>query len=865
MKKTLWLGLVLLMVCIFTFSACDNGDTPPNSDGGNNQQITEENENNNSGSENSNNPIGCQHTFGSWNTIKQATCKEEGKLVRTCSKCSETEESTVSKNNIHTEVVDAAVSATCTVDGKTEGKHCSICGKTIVEQTTVKASGHTEVVDPAVNATCEIEGKTEGKHCSVCDTVIVKQNSINIIDHVYQYGFCSMCKCVDTVTKQTEIDTENVRHQEEIDSIESFYSSTISALEQHINSLKSTYNISYTYETSYCRTLISDGVSEISRLERRISALSGSTNSGDIAERRKLESQLAEKRSEVEIYYKHIAINDCYIQIENYECEYQSRIERENETHIANLEYIDIKYKCYEDGHSVSIIAQTNPTCEENGLTAGVYCETCSKFVVDQEKILTSGHDINDVTGICDVCQSNIADIGFIFEWIEALNGYKLVEYLGNDTSVVIPSQYKGKDVIAIGTDVFNGCTHVLNIVVPESVVVINGSAFSGCSSLQSITLPFVGYGIIEDGDKYLTSTPPSTLTFGYIFGKSYYDGSVAVDSFGGNTFYVPKTLKSVTITGGNIFLRAFEDYDNIEYITLGENVRKIGALAFYDVSSLKEVNISDGIIEIDKGAFCDCNALISINVGKNNPNYQSIDGNLYSKDGKTLMKYADGKTEGIFVIPDGVTDIGYYAFNMMKNIVSITIPNSVTIIGTYAFQGCDKLVEVINQSAISFTKGSSDHGYIAQNALVIHNGQSKITNIDNYLFYTHGEANYLLGYVGNDTDLTLPNSYNGENYEIYHHAFFERADITSVIIPNSVTSIGQRAFCVCTGLISITIPDSVTTIGEVAFFKCSSLTSIHYGGLTSQWTTISKNSDWNDTSTGNCTVYCTNGELAKK
>ena len=82
MKKTLWLVLVLLLVCVFALSACDNGDTPSNNDNGNDQQTTEENGENNSGGENDNSstPVGCQHTFGSWSTVKQATCKEEGKL-----------------------------------------------------------------------------------------------------------------------------------------------------------------------------------------------------------------------------------------------------------------------------------------------------------------------------------------------------------------------------------------------------------------------------------------------------------------------------------------------------------------------------------------------------------------------------------------------------------------------------------------------------------------------------------------------------------------------------------------------------------------------------------------------------------------
>ena len=170
MKKTVWLALILMLLCVFALSACDNADTPPNND--NFQQTTGENGDNNS----PDNPTVCQHTFGEWDTVKQPTCKEEGKRTRTCSTCSEVEEETIPKNEDHTPVIDAAVPATCKDTGLTEGSHCSVCNEVLVAQTVApKTEDHTPVIDAAVPATCKDTGLTEGSHCSVCNEVLVAQ------------------------------------------------------------------------------------------------------------------------------------------------------------------------------------------------------------------------------------------------------------------------------------------------------------------------------------------------------------------------------------------------------------------------------------------------------------------------------------------------------------------------------------------------------------------------------------------------------------------------------------------------------------------------------------------------------------------
>ena len=163
------------------------------------------------------------HQYGSWMTAKAATCLEEGMQMKTCSLCGDKKTQSTAKTG-HTEVKDAAVEATCTSTGKTEGSHCSVCGTVIKAQTeiakkahtygswkvvksvtctvdgskersctecgkketqAIAKTGHTEVKDAAVEATCTSTGKTEGSHCSVCGTVIKAQTEIAKKAHTY--------------------------------------------------------------------------------------------------------------------------------------------------------------------------------------------------------------------------------------------------------------------------------------------------------------------------------------------------------------------------------------------------------------------------------------------------------------------------------------------------------------------------------------------------------------------------------------------------------------------------------------------------------------------------------------------------------
>ena len=355
----------------------------------------------------------------------------------------------------------------------------------------------------------------------------------------------------------------------------------------------------------------------------------------------------------------------------------------------------------------------------------------------------------------------------------------------------------------------------IKNIIVQEGITEIEQGAFNGCNNLESITIPFIG-------DVMRAADDTHQYPFGYIFGTNSYNGgdqtyqlNYDVTSADGiitvgttySYYYIPLSLRSVTVTGGNILYGAFYGCSNLTNITLSDNVANIGEKAFFNCDGLTSIIMPDGVTSIGDEAFFSCNSLTSITISDS---VTSI-GEEAFRECRALKS---------ITIPDSVASIGDGAFRYCDSLASVVIPVSVTSIGDYAFSGCSLLTSIVVPDSVTHIGEKAFSSCSLTNITLPFVGESPNSTENTHFEYIFGSWNNGVPDMLKEVVIT-----GGTN--IGERAFYECGYLTSIIIPNSVTSIGDRAFSGCSSLASITIPNSVKSIDNYAFSSCDSLTSI--------------------------------------
>ena len=263
--------------------------------------------------------------------------------------------------------------------------------------------------------------------------------------------------------------------------------------------------------------------------------------------------------------------------------------------------------------------------------------------------------------------------------------------------------------------------------------------------------------------------------------------------------------------------------------VVIPEGVTSISDFAFGLNSTMTSVTIPKTVTAIGEDTFSTCSGLTKFVVKSGNPSYSSQDGVLYNKD-KTLLMLCPAKKTGTLSIPDTVTSLGDWAFELCAELTGITIPKSLTSIGRFTFGACRSLTSIsVDSGNPAF---SSQDGVLYnkdRTTLIMCPAKKTSVSIADSVT-TIGEKAF--SGCGKLKSISLPASVTS----IGNSAFVGCSGLTNLTLPSSVKTVGAYAFQYCTALKSVFVPKSVTSIGMWAFIDCDSLATVYYAGSREEW-----------------------------
>ncbi|MEE1365723.1 MAG: leucine-rich repeat protein, partial [Muribaculaceae bacterium] len=318
------------------------------------------------------------------------------------------------------------------------------------------------------------------------------------------------------------------------------------------------------------------------------------------------------------------------------------------------------------------------------------------------------------------------------------------------------------------------------SVTIGNSVTSIGDYAFEGCSGLTIV--------YINDLEAYCNIEFANYNANPVYYAKNLYlNGSLIED------LVIPEGVAKISDY-------SFRGLNHIKTVTIPNSVTSIGYRAFYGCSGLTSIEIPNSVTSIGGDAFGWCSGLTSVTIG-----------NSVTSIGDYAFESCSGLTS--IEIPNSVTSIGDYAFSDCSGLTSVEIGNSVTSIGNYAFYSCESLTSIeIGNSVTSIGKFAFEG---------CENLTSVVWNVKKCSDFSFSSRPFKN--CPNITSFT----FGDEVEHIPAYLCYNLSKLTSIQIPNSVTSIGGTAFEGCKSLTSIVIGNSVTSIRDHAFAYCSSLTKI--------------------------------------
>ena len=368
--------------------------------------------------------------------------------------------------------------------------------------------------------------------------------------------------------------------------------------------------------------------------------------------------------------------------------------------------------------------------------------------------------------------------------WATENGVHKLIAYIGDATTVVLPDKYQGTDYV-INDYAFYGCD-VVDVTIPASVTAIGNNAFQNCRALKNIAIPSSVRNIPSyafDGCSSLTNVElPSTIK------------SIGNYAFRGCSSLAYIEIPESVTTIGNY---AFQGCSSVSNLEIPGSVTSIGTYAFAYCTKLSNIVVPQGIATVGSYVFSGCTSLASISEVGSFGNYMF--------NGCTALKTVS--------IPNGVTGIANYTFNGCTALQNVEIPSTVTSIGDGAFYGCTNIANIEIPTSVKSVGASAFQNCTALKGITL---PTSVTTIGNNAF----SGCTAITYVSLPATVTSLGSY----------AFSGCTALQSIELPTGFKTISTGCFSGCSSLVVVTIPSSLTSIGSSAFDGCNLKKTIFLG-----------------------------------
>ena len=470
--------------------------------------------------------------------------------------------------------------------------------------------------------------------------------------------------------------------------------------------------------------------------------------------------------------------------------------------------------------YSISIIAGTNSLAD--------YCfYNCTE--------MNSIALPSDITAIGEYCFYNCTGLNEISlpSQLSSLGN----SALENCSSILLLEL--NNDVSSIGNRVFAGCSNLRSIILSNTLKTIGDNAFEKCVKLSSIIIPdsvtTIGSNLfncisginIKIKSDLLGAHAPTTVGTSYndvFIGCTNFTVELSSSSFNirANTFMNCTELKGITMpsTIKKLYNYAFYNCENLPSIDLPDSIETLGTYVFAKCKKLSNIELPDSVTTIGTNCFQDCKGLQNIVLSNN---LQSISNYLFSGD--NLLTEIE--------MPDSIETIGQYAFSGCTNLESVVLGNSITSINTYAFENCSSLASLSIPSSITTISNYVFKGCTGFKSITFEDGNTELSlgqgasSSDTKALFCDCRLENI--YIGRNLKYTW--SGQNESGKIYG-PFYKQNNISTLIINTSVTKITDYLFADINGTAQIVLPESITYIGQYAFCNNTMISSFNTPNL---------------------------------